>query len=215
MPENRHQIEASPVGRRALNKETEHRGFATLDWLEERNDAGVVTFVGYASMFNREYDVAGLFTEVVRRGAFARTLSHERKIHFLANHGGVPLASTQGGTLRLLEDDRGLAVAADLDMASPWAQTVASAVRRGDMDEMSFGFQVVRDEWDDEFTYRNLLEVKLFEVSTVPRGANPYTEGVVQENSSDIATVEVSEPEADPGGLARALSVRTRMVQYQ
>lgn len=214
MPENRHQIEASPVGRRALNKESEHRGFATLDWLEERQDDGLVTFVGYASMFDREYDVAGLFTEVVRRGAFTRTLSHERKIHFLANHGGIPLASTQGGTLRLLEDDKGLAVAADLDMGSPWAQTVASAVRRGDMDEMSFGFQVVKDEWDDEFTYRNLLEVKLFEVSTVPRGANPFTEGAVEENAAPAPVEdEVLEP-GDPHGLARALAVRARMAQY-
>lgn len=126
------------------------------------------------------------------------------------------MASTQAGTLRLSEDDKGLAVQADLDMASPWAQTVASAVRRGDMDEMSFGFQVTKDEWDEDFENRELLEVRLFEVSTVPRGANDATVGEVERSISvpDAQPVEEDEITAPAPDVASVLYVRQRFAQY-
>jgi len=188
-------LESTDVGWRALARDAETRGFASLDWVERRDDANTVTFRGYASVFGVAYDVGGLFTERVDPKAFNATLRAERKIHLLALHDGLPLASTQAGTLRLRADDHGLAVLADLDMRSPWAQSVAVAVERGDLDEMSFGFQTLSDKWSDDYTDRQLLEVKLFEVSVVPRGANPATEVAV-----------VSEPVRSLG-LTRKLAV--------
>lgn len=169
-------LERHDVGWRALARDTETRAFASLDWVERRDADTTVTFRGYASVFDTDYDVAGLFTERVDRRAFNATLRNERKIHLLANHGGLPLASTQAGTLRLRVDDHGLAVLADLDLRSPYAQSVASALDRGDMDEMSFGFRAIKDAWSDDYAKRTLLELQLFEVSVVPRGANPATE---------------------------------------
>jgi HK97 family phage prohead protease len=178
-------LEASDIGWRALGREAETRAFASLDWVERRDASGTVAFRGYASVFDTPYDVAGLFAERVNRAAFNGTLRSERKIHLLALHEGLPLASTQAGTLRLRADDHGLAVLAELDMRSPYAQSVASAVERGDMDEMSFGFQALGDRWTDDYTERELLEVKLFEVSVVPRGANPATEAVLDIPTAD------------------------------
>jgi HK97 family phage prohead protease len=192
-------LESHAVGWRALAKDSETRSFdATVRWVEARDAVdNQATFRGYASVFDQPYDVAGLFTETVNRGAFARTLRNEPKIHFLVNHDGIPLASTQGGTLMLREDEHGLAVLASLDLRSPLAQTVASAVERQDLSEMSFGFQVKDDEWDDSYTRRSINEVRLFEVSVVPRGANPAT----------VAALGV-EPDPEPArnlGLARKL----------
>jgi HK97 family phage prohead protease len=194
-------LEGADVGWRALSRDRETRAFASLDWVERRDADASVAFRGYASVFDTPYDVAGLFAESVNRAAFNATLRTERKIHLLANHDGVPLASTQGGTLRLRADEHGLAVLAELDLRSPWAQTVASAIERNDMDEMSFGFQALADEWNDDYTERQLLEVKLFEVSVVPRGANPATEASVE-----IAEAPASEPQRS-AGKAKYLAV--------
>lgn len=191
-------LESSDVGWRALSHERETRAFASLDWYERRDDAQSAVFRGYASVFNVGYDVAGIFTETVNPTAFNSTLRAERKIHLLALHDGVPLASTQSGTLRLRADDHGLAVRAELDLRSPWAQTIASALERGDMDEMSFGFQTLADEWNDGHTERELLEVKLFEVSVVPRGANPATIAELAADGGD------PEPARNLAGLYKA-----------
>jgi HK97 family phage prohead protease len=191
MNERMRLLEANDVGWRALARDAEERAFsARIDWTDRRDDDNTVTFRGYASVFNAPYDVAGLFTETVLPGAFARTLRNEPKIHFLAMHGGIPLASTQGGTLKLREDDRGLAVLASLDLDSPYARSVASAVARGDLDEMSFGFVVKQDEWSDDYSERSIHEVRLLEVSTVPRGANPATEGGIEPGDAGEAAAE-------------------------
>jgi hypothetical protein len=206
----REQLAATEIGRRAIDHEREHRAFASVELDEVRETAGALTFRGYASVFNAPYDVAGLFTEEVAPTAFNRTLSHDRQIHLLHGHEGLALASTAGGTLRLSTDSHGLAVEADLDPASPWAQSVASAVRRGDVGEMSFGFYVKADSWSDDMTHRRLDEVQLDEVSIVRRGANPATAG---EMAPDKIEQDAAPAPADPTparDIAGALDVRLR-----
>jgi len=200
-------LERSDVGWRALAHEQEHRAFASLDWVERRDTDSTVTFRGYASVFNVDYDVAGLFTERVDQRAFNATLRNERKIHLLANHGGLPLASTQSGTLRLRSDDHGLAVLADLDLRSPYAQSVASAVERGDMDEMSFGFRAIEDRWSDDYAQRTLLELQLLEVSVVPRGANPATSAGLDIEDVGDDLVAAVDPQPRSYGFAKQFAV--------
>jgi HK97 family phage prohead protease len=201
------QIERHDVGWRALARDHETRAFgATVRWSERSEDGNTAVFRGYASVFNHPYDVAGLFTETVAPGAFARTLRNEPKIHFLVNHDGIPLASTQGGTLRLREDDRGLAVLASLDLRSPLAQTVASAVERNDLSEMSFGFMVKADEWSDDYSERRITELRLFEVSVVARGANPAT-------SAQLELAEALDADDRATVWAMSLTDRVRYIQ--
>lgn len=171
-------IAMAPEMRAAIERTREVRTFARFDSVEERAANGDVVFRGYASVFENPYDIAGVFTETVKRGAFARTLDQrDWRIHLLVNHdeSSIPLASVESGTMRLWEDGHGLRVEAALDPASPHAQSVISAVRRGDLAEMSFAFSVVRDRWSEDMTQRDLLEVKLYEVSVVRNGANPAT----------------------------------------
>lgn len=214
--------------RELVAADREYRAFARLEGCEVRAEADTVLFTGYASVFNAPYDIAGLFTETVKPGAFARTLKERsRKVHFLVNHNeDMPaLASVHAGTMRLSEDDHGLRVEADLDPKSPWAQTVISAVSRGDMDEMSFAFRVAPggDTWDDEYRNRELTEVILYEVSTVRAGANPATEGASIARN-DSTTVEVDEqPTGDEGRSEDAATpsvdwariIRTRMAEVE
>lgn len=205
------------VLRAAQHHDTEQRAYQfRLAGSEERADGGIA-FRGYASVFNRPYDVAGVFTEQIAPGAFRRSLHNARaakrddvpKIHLLVNHdeSSIPLAAVHSGTMDLREDDRGLYVEAELDPTSPWAQSVASAIRRGDLDEMSFAFRALKDEWDEtgDVPVRTVKELKLYEVSVVRNGANPATTAEIDERQAlddddpvVVAAGDEPAPEAEP-----------------
>jgi hypothetical protein len=50
-----------------------------------------------------------------------------------------------------------------------------STLRRGDVDQMSFAFRAIRQEWNDDYTERRILEVQLFDVAAVTFPANEAT----------------------------------------
>ena len=129
---------------------------------------GSLRIAGYAATFNSE--ATGLnFREVIAPGAFTRTLQSGNPVFLLVNHDmeAIPLASTQSGTLRLSQDKVGLRMEADLDPANPKAQELASALKRGDVDKMSFAFSVGPDGQTREEGLRTLTDLDLFEVSVV------------------------------------------------
>lgn len=150
-----------------------------------------LTFTGYACVTEVGYEMQdwlGPFTEVVRKGAFTKTLAENADVPFLINHSGMTLARTKSGTMRLAEDDTGLHTEADLDPASPHVQALRSAMDRGDLDEMSFAFWVTRQTWSPDFEQRDILEVAMNkgDVSIVNYAANPNTAGATL-NSRDLA----------------------------
>lgn len=150
-----------------------------------------LTFTGYACVTEAGYEMEdwlGPFTEVVRAGAFTKTLAEGADVPFLVNHGGLTLARTKSGTMSLAEDDTGLHTEAQLDPASPHVAALRSAMDRGDVDEMSFAFWVTRQQWSPDFDQRDILEVNLNkgDVSVVNYGANPNTAGA-QLNARDIS----------------------------
>lgn len=142
-----------------------------------------VHFEGYASVFSTGYDVyggpsRGGWTETVDPHAFDVTLKSNPDVVFLVNHDGLPLARTRSGTLHLSADKHGLFVDTDLDTTDPHVQSLAVKMRRGDLDQMSFGFVTKSDYWSDDETKRTLLEVSLHQgdVSVVTFPANPATD---------------------------------------
>jgi len=167
------------------------------------NGTGLV-YEGYASTTEHAYDVYGGppygWNETIARGAFKKTLKENADVAFLINHEGMTLARTKSGTLRLSEDQRGLKVSADLDPGQNIVNDLRIAVDRGDVDEMSFAFRVVRDEWFDDNgepsdemrgTERRILETNLNrgDVSAVNYGANPDTSGGFR--AVDVALAEL------------------------
>lgn len=124
---------------------------------------------GYAARFNSEANL-GDFIEIIRRGAFQKTLAAGNNIRALYHHqGDALLGTTRGGTLRLHEDDHGLA----FDLALPdttHGRDLAVLVDRGDVSGCSFGFRVNAggDRWEDrgDGTFvRELLDVDLAEIT--------------------------------------------------
>ena len=161
-----------------MERQTENRSF-TFSAVEERkeNDNNTLLFTGYASVFDKAYgvrDSKGVYEETIKQGAFKKTLQEQDDVRFLVNHDGIPLARTSSGTLELEEDDYGLFVRAELDPSNPTVAEVASAMKRNDLNEMSFAFQAIKDEFDESGQNRSVNEARLFDVSVVTYPANPW-----------------------------------------
>jgi HK97 family phage prohead protease len=153
---------------------------------------GSLKIAGYAATFGNE--ATGLnFREVIAPGAFTRALANDNPVFLLVNHDmdGIPLASTQSGTMRLAQDKVGLRMEADLDPANPRAQELASALRRGDITKMSFAFTVGPDGQTREDGLRTLTEIDhLYEVSAVTLPA--YDDTVIGLRKSDEEDLELT-----------------------
>jgi HK97 family phage prohead protease len=169
---------------RGAKQARETRQF-TVRNVELREAAGgnTLTLDGYACVTDAPYEMndwLGSYNEVVRSGAFGKTLAEQADVRLLLNHEGLPLARTKSGTLRLKEDSTGLAVNADLEPRSGLVNDIRSAMERGDLDEMSFAFQVTRQEWSPDYDQRDIQEVRLFDVSVVTYPANPATSAALR-----------------------------------
>lgn len=139
---------------------------------------GLIHVGGYSSVFDVPFEVfdwLGSYTEIVMHGAFTKTLAERDDIRFLINHEGLPLARTKSATLQLEQDDIGLKMNAGLEPSDPDVQALVPKLDRGDVDQQSIGFQAKRQEWNEDYTERKLLEVKLWDVSAVTFPASPTT----------------------------------------
>ena len=139
-----------------------------------------VQLTGYASTVNRPYvmhDMFGEYTETVRSGAFAKTLADGSDVAFLTNHGGLTLARTKTGSLTLREDSTGLLSEATINTSRTDARDLLTAIEDREITEMSFAFRIQRQEWDENYENRALVELNLDrgDVSAVNFGANPNT----------------------------------------
>lgn len=166
-------------------------------------DANTAEINGYATVYDWPYDVAGGppygWTETIVAGAADKTVRERDDVRFLVNHDGIPLARTRSRTMTLESDGVGVGVhVPQLDLRSPLVQSFVSAVQRGDMDEMSFAFRAIRQEWNADYTERWITELMMFDVSGVTYPANPAT---VMTARGDTRPAE---PRAFPLSLALA-----------
>ena len=123
---------------------------------------------GYAAVFNVLSEDLGGFRELIKQGAFRKTIS-EGDVRALFNHNpDHVLGRTKPGTLTLREDQHGLAIQID-PPNSQVARDLIESIERGDIDAMSFGFEKMKDRWlkEDRQQIRELLEVRLYDVSPV------------------------------------------------
>lgn len=173
----------------------------TVQDFEIRETGEGMSFTGYAAVFDSPSEPLP-FTEVIRAGAFTKTLRAKNNVMLLWSHDtSQPLASVRSGTLRLSEDNKGLRVEADLPQTQ-LGRDVAELLRTRVIEGMSFGFSVPRrgDKWSDDGMTRELVEVRLHEVSIVAFPA--YTKTSASVRSLDAV---VSRTGADVSALTAAL----------
>lgn len=187
--------------------EREDRTVATH--AEFRDDDGdSVTFHGVASLVDTPYSVRdqfGEYTETITPGAFRKTLKEKDDIRLLVNHDGIPLARTKSKTLRLSADPH-LSVEAPLDAKSPLVQTIRSAMDRGDMDQMSIGMRVHRQEWNEDYTQRSIKEAQLFDVSIVTYPASPTTSAQLRSLFDVIGELTADKDDLDEDEVRRVIA---------
>jgi HK97 family phage prohead protease len=180
----------------ARNQRDDLRATVSLPKPENRGPALVQEFRGYAlapvkalaepepklaghlAVFNEWSASFGPFIERIMPGAFQKSLK-EGDIHLLWNHDGAfVLGRNKSGTLTLFEDETGLAFECSPPDTQLVRDLVLEPIRRGDVDQGSFAFLPIRQEWgrmDGELT-RTLHEVRLFHVAILPKGAYPQTD---------------------------------------
>jgi uncharacterized protein len=157
---------------------------AMLHGVEVRDEPdpadGSIGFRAYASVTEHAYDMWDMFgpyTETIAGDAFDQTLQESPDVAFLLNHGGMTLARTTSGTLTIGTDDTGLFYEPRLDPQNSVVRDVMSGLRRGDLNESSFAFRIIRGTWSPDWTaYRiEQVDINRGDVSVVNYGANPET----------------------------------------
>lgn len=171
------------------------RFFLPAEFCEMRvkTDGEKNTLEGYAAVFDKFTQVGSEkwgFREVVRSGAFKRTIQ-EQDIRGLINHDpNLLLANTKSRTLKLSEDSKGLHYEMDLGNQS-YAVDLRESVNRGDITGNSFSFRTMKDTWNDEKSERELLEVQLYDVGPVTFPA--YEETSLSLRSLDDSGIDTAE----------------------
>lgn len=157
------------------------RGFEFREAPDDPGGDGI--FSGYASTWDKD-----LYGDVIVKGAFAQTLSADFKnggagipIHW-QHKDGSPF-DVIGETLSAVEDDHGLLITAKLDTGIPEGQRAYELVKRGLIHQMSIGFVAEKTAWVDSKDadgpwdgYREIRQLKLFEISLVQLAANQGAE---------------------------------------
>lgn len=122
---------------------------------------------GYFSVFDSVYQIAPDMSESVDRHAFDKTLDGD--IRALINHDtSLVLGRTKAGTLSLRTDDHGLYGDIIINPNDNDAMSVYARVKRGDVDQCSFGFNILKESTEireDGSVHWTIEDVELFEVS--------------------------------------------------
>lgn len=106
---------------------------------------GELYIEGYFAVFNSNYDVCPGITESIAPGAFTRALGGD--VRALANHDTtLVLGRTKAGTLVLREDGHGLWGRVAINREDMDAMNLYQRVKRGDVDQCSFGFDIGEEE---------------------------------------------------------------------
>ena len=148
---------------------------------------------GHASVFNSRIKLGPGIFEIVAPGAFQDSLKAKQDVRLLVDHDSSKLLGRRSaGTLRLSEDDHGLAVSADLPPTS-LGNDVAILMERGDLTGMSFQFETppAEEEWSKVKggELRTLKKLNLIDVSLVTFPAYPDATAALRSRPSHFGMI--------------------------
>jgi len=169
-----------------VNREKELQTRSLQTKLKTRAEEDEMIIEGYFAVYNTETELwPGAFEEIAP-GTFDNTLSND--IRALINHDtSLVLGRTKAGTLELKTDSRGLWGRIKINPNDTDAVNLYERVKRGDVDQCSFGFNILEEETDyrDDGTVKwTIKKVELHEVSVVTFPA--YEETGVQARHKQV-----------------------------
>lgn len=161
-----------------------------------REDGDNLAIEGYFAVFNSNYDIAPGMSESIAPGAFASSISGD--IRALINHDTtLVLGRTKANTLQLREDSHGLWGHIDINPNDGDAMNLYNRVKRGDVDQCSFGFDIRSEDTDireDGSIHWTIKDVELYEVSCCTFPA--YTETNISAREHDRDAIKKRERDA-------------------
>ena len=163
--------------------------------------------VGRPIVYESKTDIAGMFAEIIERGALKKTNLED--VRFLVNHdqSKVPLArsrrNSKNSTMQLSVDDEGMEIQVELDTENNTeARNLYSAIERGDITGMSFMFGIDDEEWEDldsDYPTRHIKSIStVVEVSAVTFPAYEET-SISARDKSVVETARIAVETARSG----------------
>lgn len=155
-----------------MSKKDFERRFIEIRALD--NQDGKMTIEGYAITFDNpathQYGTRK-FTETIKRGALDNTDMKDVPLRYNHNDNVMIMARTRNKSLRLIKDEKGLLIQADL-IDTQSNRDLYKAIQEGLIDKMSFAFRVAEqgDKWSfgEDETTREVMDIaRLFDVSVV------------------------------------------------
>lgn len=157
------------------------------------DESGDLYIEGYFAVFGGQYELWPGATESIAPGAFADTLGGD--IRALVDHETrLVLGRCKAGTLELREDAHGLWGRVNVNQSDTDAMNLYSRVQRGDVDQCSFGFDILEEDTeyrDDGTVHWTIRKVKLYEVSVVTFPA--YEDTGVAARKRDLEEIQKRE----------------------
>lgn len=143
--------------------------FSTSQFQTRADEAsGDMYISGYFAVFGSNYEICTGATESISEHAFEGALADD--IRCLIDHETrLVLGRTKAGTLTLKVDSRGLWGEVKINQKDQDAMNLYERVKRGDVDQCSFGFDILEEEFEDrgDSVHWTIKKVKLYEVSIV------------------------------------------------
>ncbi|MEG0133399.1 MAG: HK97 family phage prohead protease [Clostridium sp.] len=161
---------------------------------------GTKTISGYAVKWEMKSQTLGYyyrFKEQFKKGAFNNSLTEDDQRGLWSHDTSKVLGRTKNGTLRLVEDEIGLRFELDLPQTT-LGNDAYETIKRGDVDGVSFGFKMTKEEWDEsdpDNIVRSVTQAKLLEISPVAFPA--YPDSIVSARSYDPYKVYLDKREAE------------------
>lgn len=155
-----------------------------------REDGEELRIEGYFAVFNSNYQIWDDMSESVAPGAFSEALGDD--IRALIDHETMyVLGRNTAGTLELREDSRGLWGSILINPNDQDAMNLYARVNRGDVNQCSFGFDILEEETEyrpDGSVHWTIKKVKLYEVSVCTFPA--YAETSVQARKNEYEAIK-------------------------
>jgi len=149
---------------------------------ELREQDGKKIIEGYAIKWEALSQKIGMyypFKEKFTRGSMTQTLKTFTQRALWNHDDNIVLGNTKNRKLKLTEDDIGLRFELDLPN-SPNGENVYEAIKRKDVEGVSFGFRALEEEWDEtdpKNVIRTIRKADLIEIS--PTAFPAYTQSSV------------------------------------
>lgn len=181
------------------------RNFRSLD-LNANDEAAEKIISGYFIVFNSETELyEGCFEEIAPESFDNVDLSDVRAL--IDHETSKVLGRTKSGTLTLSVDAKGVYGEIKVNDNDTEAMNLYSRVQRGDVDQCSFGFNILDEamETRDDGSYKFTIKaIELFEVSVVTFPA--YADTAVEARSKQIENMEKRELLAKKSKLEEKLN---------